>query len=126
MKRITAVAIVTLAFIGAAIFSNFFLKSSADNISEHIKGVETYAKSNDWPRAANELYLAKENWNEVKNKWAMLIDHNEIDNIGSSLSRTTGFVSTKNLNDVLAETSVLKLMIEHIPEKDLPSIKNIL
>lgn len=126
MKQIIAIIVLTVIFIGLAIYANYYLKSSANEISGHIKNVELYAKKNDWTGAAKELELSKEKWDNVKDKWAMLIDHFEIDNIDSSLSRVSGFVATKNLSDVLAESSNLSLMVDHIPEKDMASIKNIL
>lgn len=126
MKQIIAIVVLTLIFIGLAFYANYYLESTAGEITKHIKNVEIYAKNNDWKNANKELTVSKEKWDNVKDSWAMLIDHFEIDNIESSLSKVSGFVATQSLNDVLAESSNLKLMVDHIPEKDLPSIKNIL
>lgn len=126
MKQIIAVITLTIIFIGIAIYVNNYLTLSANEISNHIKNVELYAKKDDWEDAVKELKVSKEKWDNVKEKWSMLIDHFEIDNIESSLSKVSGFVTTKNLNDLLAESSNLRLMVDHIPEKDILSMENIL
>ncbi|MGE5458328.1 MAG: DUF4363 family protein, partial [Methanococcaceae archaeon] len=65
-------------------------------------------------------------WNHMKDKWALLLDHQEIDNINISLSKMKEYIKGKNKNDSLAEVSTLKLLFIHIPEKEAISLKNIL
>lgn len=126
MKQLIIIAISLLIFIVIGISSNNYLLSSAKEISSDIDNMEVYSKQNDWYNTTNELVSLKDIWNKNKKIWAILIDHFEIDDIDSSIAKTSKYIETKNISDTLGESSNLKLLIEHIPETHLLNLKNIL
>jgi hypothetical protein len=53
------------------------------------------------------------------------VDHQEIDNIDITLSRLQRFVETCDKASSLSEASALAKYVSHIPEKELPNMRNI-
>ena len=57
---------------------------------------------------------------------AIILDHQEIDNIEFSLAKIKEYVASRDLPLALGQLSELKLMIEHIPRKEAVNLENIL
>ena len=71
--------------------------------------------------------IVQEKWNETKNKWAALIDHEEIDNIEETMHRVEMLIGdTEEKVELLSELNKLGFYLEHIPEREEFSIENIL
>lgn len=119
-----AVLVLFLIFFVSFVSSNFLL-SSAKDVNSSLDSLERIVRGNNWKDTSNSLTSVDNKWKQIKNKWAVLLDHQEIDNIEISLSRMNEFVRAKNLSQSLAEISALKLLIEHIPDKEALSLKNI-
>jgi hypothetical protein len=71
------------------------------------------------------LNLFKAKWDSIKPIWTILIDHVEIDNIERSYTKTKAFVLNKDFSSASSECSELLLLVNHIPEKEQLSIKNV-
>jgi len=63
-------------------------------------------------------------WNKHKGWWAMVIDHQEIDQIDMALIRTRQYIDLQD-RDASVELAVLRRMLEHIPDKEQVNLKNI-
>lgn len=126
MKQIIIIGVTTILFIIFALYINLYLEKTSGEITKHIANIESYSKTGNWPSVKNELLLSDAYWSKTQDKWAMLIEHEEIDKIDSSFSKISKYIEEKNTNDLLAENSNLKLLIEHIPEMYKLNIKNVL
>jgi len=125
MKQIISVIIITIIFIALSIYSNKYLKDSAENMTSHIDKVEAYAKVQDWSNVKRELSSIEDIWSKLQNQWAMLIEHEEIDKLEMSLSKVSKYAEAKSFSDCLAENANLKLLIKHIPEIHVLNLKNV-
>lgn len=125
MKQILIVSGIIIVIIFIAVFTNFYLESSANTIVSNLDNIEKFSKANDWNNALKELSLLDKDWDKTQSIWAILIEHQEIDNIDISLKKVEKYVETKNLSNVLAEIAATRLLINHIPQTFSPNIVNI-
>lgn len=126
MSKITIyTSILFLSIMCAGIYSISTLKSTASKLEDQIIRVEETAKTENWEAATNILSDTKLDWEKSEKSWAILLDHIEIDNIETSITRVEKFIETKNKSMALAEVATLKQYIKHIPEKESFNLKNI-
>lgn len=126
IKVVTSIVILLLMVIGIGAYSLKILKSTSKKIENHINQVETYVKASEWEKVKGELSGIEKEWAGTEKVWAILLDHIEIDNIDTTLSRMTNYVELQEKTLTLNEAATLKQYIKHIPEKEAFTLKNIL
>ncbi|MFU0799628.1 MAG: DUF4363 domain-containing protein [Xylanivirga thermophila] len=128
MKVMTPVILALILFIIFAWWAQWTLKNNAESMAKDIDKLEAAIKDDNWDMASNILEDMHKEWKNVKNKWQMLINHQEIDNIESTLAKVESYVKAKEngKEDALAEIATLKLFLLHIPDKEALRITNIL
>lgn len=94
-------------------------------MAEHLNIIEEAVSVEDWDLASNEIDKVKHKWGNIKKRWQMLIDHQEIDNIESALVRVYSWIDLEGRDDCLTELATLKLFVLHIPEREAFRITNI-
>ncbi|WP_243641246.1 DUF4363 family protein [Xylanivirga thermophila] len=124
----TPVILALILFIIFAWWAQWTLKNNAESMAKDIDKLEAAIKDDNWDMASNILEDMHKEWKNVKNKWQMLINHQEIDNIESTLAKVESYVKAKEngKEDALAEIATLKLFLLHIPDKEALRITNIL
>ncbi len=124
-KVLILITAIVALILGAAFFTNRILLSDAHSLEEKIVTVEANMKEEDWEKAQSVLASILSEWPTVESKWALLIDHAEIDNIEDALTKVAEYIKAKEASLALAELSTLKNYITHIPEKESLNIENI-
>lgn len=119
-------AVLLAIIISAGVFTKKGLNSASEELEAGIIRIEKSAGSQDWPKATEDLNYLQKYWSKTEKSWTMLLDHFEIDNIDTALSKMTRFIELKESSLALAEAAILKQYIKHIPEKEAFDIKNIL
>ncbi len=126
MKAAAIILTVILIFIiGLDVCSYYYLKNMANAISQSIEDLPDRIDGGDWDAASDGLAKTSRQWSSVKGIWAVLINHQEIDNIEMSLTRLKSFVKYKDINESMAEYNTFKALVEHIPESEKFSLVNI-
>ncbi len=125
MRLMIFLIISVIIFITFAVWTQNMLESSAGNLGRHLDHLEAAIKNDNWPSADNQVKAITRLWNENKKSWQIFINHEEVDNIDSSLARVKQLVEIREKADALAEIAVLKLFILHIPEKESLSLVNV-
>lgn len=126
MKDSVIILIVLLVFIiGLDVYSYYYLKNTAADISRSIEELPETINREDWDKAYSSLARTTKKWSSVKGVWAVLINHDEIDNIDMILARLKSFVKYKDVNESVAEYREFKEVVEHIPESQRFSLVNI-
>lgn len=125
MKVIILISGVTIVIILSGILINSYLDKSSKIIENGIDRIEADIRERDWEAAKLDFTQVSSKWNKTKIIWSMLVDHIEVDNIDSTLSRIQSHIQTRDYSLSLSEISALRLFVEHIPEKEALSLKNI-
>ncbi|MBQ7669018.1 MAG: DUF4363 family protein [Clostridia bacterium] len=127
MNKSIIVSIVGIVFIIVfSIFIQNYLKKSSDKLLIVVDSIVKAVYNEE-----NDILIVEEkfnkSWKKTKSYWAILINHEEIDNIEELIKRIEILVkSAREREEVLAELNKLRFYIAHIPEKEEFSIRNIL
>jgi len=125
-KIIIPIVILFLLVIGSSIFATSTLTSSSKNLERQVSQIEDSAKDGSWDKAKESLASVENDWSKTEKVWTVLLDHIEIDNIDTTISRLSMFIEAKDKSLTLGEAAALKQYVKHIPEKDSFKLKNIL
>lgn len=125
MKYYVSLLVIFIGILGLGFFIINSLTHNTDKISENIDKASQAINDENWNQANKELDLVKEKWNQHKKWWAIIVDHQEIDNIDVSLARTCEYLNHQDPTLTAGELAALKQYLKHIPEIEKISWKNI-
>ncbi len=106
--------------------SNKTLYKHSQKMTDYLLSLDIYTREENWNNAADMLPYIEEEWEQTSRVLSILMDHQEVDNVNSSLYKMMEYVKLREKNMALAEISTLKHIINHIPDKAAFSIDNIL
>lgn len=125
-KYIFLAGVLSIAIIGFGIYTGKSLKDTSRGFESQINRIETAASAGDWEKAKTELREIKFNLSKSTDRWSLLMDHLEIDNIENAVNRLESHIESRNASQALVESASLKYFITHIPERESFNLKNIL
>lgn len=126
MKPFILAIFFLIVIIAGSLMSTYYISSQAEELHKQLVELENYIDSENWSRANSQYKSFKQDWVKIDHKWSMLIDHYEIDYINMDLGELEAYIKTKDKTNALAKISSLQLLVKHIPDKEYPSLKNIL
>jgi hypothetical protein len=126
MKQMLLALFFLILIIAGSLMTIYYINHQSDALQNQLVELERQVDRENWDIANSRYNDFKENWDKVDHIWSMLIDHYEIDNINMNLGELEAFIKTMNKEDALAKISSLQWLVKHIPEKEFPTLKNIL
>lgn len=126
MRTLIILTLILAAFLGLSTWGYYYIDGTARDMTGHINKSEQAAASNDWTTAQDEITQMFDKWQKTKSVWTLLVDHEEMDNIDTAVSRVKQALKTKDQVETRAGLAELKMFIEHIPEKEALTLENIL
>lgn len=127
MKEIIIIiTILIIIFSGSIITQNYLNKSSNLLIAE----LDDIKKSIENNELNNEELIKKteetyQKWEKTNEKWSVIILHDEIDLIETSLIKMKAEIKSGEIEDAMAEIETSIFLLNHIKEKEKTSLKNI-
>lgn len=121
---IFSLLIVIIIFICGFSISSY-LKKTTNKLTNYIKYIESSITSEKWNNANKSINTLISEWKDNEDKWALFINHREIDNISTTLDMTAEYIKYKDSEDSYAYLSSLKRFFEHVPEMEEVKLKNI-
>jgi len=125
LQVIIAIAVILILIVGTSLISKIILTNTSEELVNYVNEIADSIESENWDQANYIVPEIEESWSNTQKKWAMLIDHTEIDNINSSMFRMIKLLETREKNMALIEASVLRQFIEHIPDKTAFYLENV-
>lgn len=125
MRIIVFTALLTILVIGFSWYSMEYLHFSSEKILQQLNALEKQIENEDWQEAQQSLTGITDFWNELHKHWKLLVDHRETDEIEIAITRLKSAFRAKEQGDALAELSVLRFYLEHIPAKEQLLLRNI-
>lgn len=126
MKKLIICIIVLIAFISISIFVETKLQESANEILKDIDLLYNQISDENWDKVDKDLKKLENKWEDTSDKWALLVEHEEIDQITVSFLKSKTFTVNREKEEALAELREFKFMIDHIPKITKLELKNIL
>ncbi len=124
--RVLAGAVIFLILLsGVGFYSNKVLSSQAQKLNDSLANLENQVATGNWKAARESLAVLEKQWADVQFHWDLIIEHHEMDNIDSSLSKLEKYLTTKSTALALGEISSIKHYLKHIPQKEAFNLENI-
>ncbi|AST56885.1 DUF4363 family protein [Thermoanaerobacterium thermosaccharolyticum] len=120
------IVMIIILIIFVDITSYKYLYTSSNSMEKKLDVIEKNIKNDNWKSAETCVNDLEKTWGKVNSKWAILIEHREIDDIDMSLSKLKSFIDSKNKDLSLAELKTLKELYSHIPSNEKLTLENIL
>lgn len=108
---------------------SYFVYNSVENSTEYfidnLSELSVQINKKDWETARSQYLKIEERWNEVKDKWEILIDQQDILNINMTMSKMDQYIKSKDITLSLAELEALKRLFDFVRENESLSLSNI-
>lgn len=124
-RIIITIILLIVIILTSGLYTTYYLSKDTARLIKSINVIESYTQYGEWEKADNAVDDLQQDWKRTRKIWSMLIDHIEVDNIQTSLTRMAKYIKLKEEIDALAEISVLRQFIEHIPRKESLTLENI-
>lgn len=121
---IAAMLILVLIIVGTAMYIAM-LNHSVERLEAHVTQIENDAADENWQSCQAALNDLFEEWNRLKPQLEFFMHHNEMDQIYQILYEVKGYADFRNREELLVKTGVLRILIEHLPENEQLTLKNI-
>jgi hypothetical protein len=125
MRLLSTLIAILAIIVGLGLWFNQSLQDSSSNLSYQIDRVSMEIRQGDWEAAIKQSQKLEQVWEETAKLWPVFLDHQEMDNIEFTLARVKEYVKGRDAVLSLGQLSELKLMIEHIPQKEAVNLENI-
>jgi len=125
MRLIATMAISLVVFLGMAIYSEIWISNTAQEISLEIAHLEEIVRSHSWDEAAKLIDDIHKRWGGITDRWDIIVNHSEMDQINLALVRATKFIETESFDLALAEVAVIHHLVLHIAERETLGLLNI-
>jgi hypothetical protein len=125
MRLLTYLLALLVIIIGLSFWTNYSLQASTRDLTRQIDILMADIQKGDWEQAVKQANIIENSWDKAARWWPIILDHQEIDNIEFSLSKTKEYISSQNAPLSRGQLSELRLMIKHIPEKEALNLQNI-
>ena len=127
MKETTIIIVILIIIICGAIYTQKFLNSTADKLVgklEELKnGIEENSMAEEKIKSISDEIYGE--WEDINEKWSVIVLHDEIDLIETSLIRMKSKIKTGNFEESMEDLDTSIFLVKHIKEKEKTSLKNI-
>lgn len=125
MKIFWVSLFIILLFFVSAVYFNYTLKVSSQEIMNIFEDIEKNIGEKNWELAQRNFTTLQNKWEDISNPWKAFIEHQELDNIQLSLIKMGEYIKVENEDLAKAELASLKFLIGHIYSNNTVNIENI-
>ena len=127
MKEMIIIISILIIIFTCSIVTQRYLNRTSDLLVDDLKEIKQNIENKDLDekelaKKAEEMY---EKWEKTNAKWSIIILHDEIDLIETSLIKMKAFIKTGEIEECMAELDTSIFLLNHIKEKEKTSLKNI-
>lgn len=127
MKEMIIIISILIIIFTCSIVTQRYLNRTSDLLVDDLKEIKQNIENKDLDekelaKKAEEMY---EKWEKINAKWSIIVLHDEIDLIETSLIKMKTFVKAEEIEECMAELDTSIFLLNHIKEKEKTSLKNI-
>lgn len=126
MKTFIASCVVLLIIISTIILYILFLGNSVETFSSQIDDIIKYATNEDWSSCKIATDTFVQNWTRSKKYYEAFMEHREIDLINEAVTEVVSRVDFMDKDEILTKSNLLKMLLTHVHNNELPLLENIL
>lgn len=127
MKQIIIIIIVLIIIFGGAWYTQNFLNETSDTLVSRLEKLKTDLETEnvDENRLKEETDEIYGEWEDINEKWSVIVLHDEIDLIETSLIRMKSKIKIGEIDESMEDIDTSIFLLKHIKEKEKTSLKNI-
>ncbi|MGN1351939.1 MAG: DUF4363 family protein [Clostridia bacterium] len=129
MKEICIIIVILVLIIGTAIWVQSYLNNTTEYLLKDLKILEkeliSSKEDNNRGNIVKKGNEIRNKWNKIENGWAIIILHDELDMIETSLIKMSANIEYGTISDSIEELENLIFLVEHISDKEEFNLKNI-
>lgn len=127
MKETIIIIIIFIIIFGGAFYVQNFLNNTSDTLVSKLEDLKTNMEKGkiteeEMKNKSDEIYGE---WEDINEKWSVIVLHDEIDLIETSLIRMKSKIKTGYINESMEDLDTSIFLLKHIKEKEKTSLKNI-
>lgn len=127
MKETIIIIIIFIIIFGGAFYIQNFLNNTSDTLVSKLEDLKIDMKKGniteeEMKNKSDEIYGE---WEDINEKWSVIVLHDEIDLIETSLIRMKSKIKTGYINESMEDLDTSIFLLKHIKEKEKTSLKNI-
>ena len=126
MRTVIVTIIVLAIFIVSAFVLNQYIVTSCKELLDNIKELHVSVEDDRWSDSKKQLVGLNKEWENTKKRWQLFLEHYEMDDIDIVLSRLEQYLEVEDKASALSETAELRILINHIKDKEGFMLENIL
>lgn len=127
MKQVIIIIIILIIIFGGAWYTQNFLNETSDTLVSRLEKLKTdlETESVDENRLKVETDEIYGEWENINEKWSVIVLHDEIDLIETSLIRMKSKIKIGEIDESMEDIDTSIFLLKHIKEKEKTSLKNI-
>lgn len=127
MKEIIIIIAILIIIFCGAIYTQRFLNNTSDLLVSKLEELKNGIEENsitieEMKNKSDEIYGE---WEDINEKWSVIVLHDEIDLIETSLIRMKSKIKTHNIDESMEDLDTSIFLVKHIKEKEKTNLKNI-
>ncbi|WP_125153392.1 DUF4363 family protein [Clostridium rectalis] len=125
MKNVFISCTTFVVMIFCILFSINYLNKICNEMSDINYKLEQSIELGNWRQSKNIVSNLTNNWEKFSDKLSIFVNHEELDNINSELSKLTQYINYKNKDESMASLHSIKFFIQHISKLEKINMQNI-
>lgn len=127
MKEIIIIIVILIIIFCSAYYVQNFLNNTSDTLVSKLEDLkkdieEGSIGESELKQKSDEIYGE---WEDINEKWSVIVLHDEIDLIETSLIRMKSKIKTGKVEESMEDLDTSIFLVKHIKEKEKTSLKNI-
>ena len=127
MKQIIIMIVILIIIFVGAWYTQKYLNDTSDNLVSKLENLKTNLENsnveeNKLKQETDDIY---HEWQDVNEKWSVIVLHDEIDLIETSLIKMKSKIKTENMDESIEDVDTSIFLLKHIKEKEKTNLKNI-
>lgn len=118
MKTFIIAIVLLVMIISSSFLYLYIINDVTSDMTSKLEKLEHTVRDDNWKQAEKQLDEIQRSLKKREGWMMALIDHRELDEIKMTVSRLAEYVHFKDTQEFMAESAVLKLLIEHLETKE--------
>lgn len=125
MKKIIVSLSIFVVMIIGMIFSIQYLNKVCKDLEDISSSIETYINEDNMNKAYETSLSLTKKWKKYSESISIFVNHQEIDNIETELSKIPQYIKEDSKEESLASVRVLAFFLNHVKNMEKITIQNI-
>ena len=125
LKETVICIVIVICIFGLDIFTQKYTEKSIETTGKMLEDLKMQILNNETNEIENNINEINDKWQEVENKLAYYIEHNELEKVNTAIVEMRSYAETEDFSSAVAELDKGRYILEHIKDKNSFDLQNI-